>query len=286
MDNLKNISLQDLALRVIRGEFGNGNERKTKLGYLYPVVQNIVNKKLSSSVEHPINDSLIEDLAKKAIDGVFGSTNDFKKNLDYIYPKVQAKINEITQKELKNKSIDEIAYEVIRGKYGNGRYRKNSLGDLYGKVQKRVNEILSMKKTNEKSEQNSKNDEINIEDKKDPKEVGILNDLTIEELSNKVIRGEYGNGEVRKKRLGKLYSIVQNRVNERLGSTHRHEIYEESIEILAKRVIKGEFGNGEERKKKLGELYPFVQNKVNQMLGSSTVNEEKPIPNYIKLKNP
>ena len=112
MDNLKNISLQDLASRVIRGEFGNGNERKAKLGYLYPVVQNIVNKKLSSSFEHPIDDLLIEDLAKKALDGVFGSTNDLEKNLDYIYQKVKDKMNEITKKELENKSIDEIALEV------------------------------------------------------------------------------------------------------------------------------------------------------------------------------
>ena len=85
--------------------------------------------------------------------------------------------------------------------------------------------------------------------------------------------------------MGGLYSIVQNRVNEKLGSAHRYDINEESIENLAKRVIKGEFGNGEERKKKLRELYPFVQNKVNQILGNPTVHEEKPIPSYIKLNN-
>lgn len=289
MEKIKNISLQDLALRVIRGEFGNGNQRKARLGYLYPVVQNLVNKKLSSSVQYVIDDSLIEDLAKKAMDGIFGSVNDLKKNLDYIYPKVQAKMNEIAQKEMKNKTIDEIAYEVIKGKYGNAEYRKNLLGDLYEKVEKKVNEILEgLKKkdsNNEKSEPNSKNNEIQIENKKEVKTEGLENDLTIEELSNKVIRGEYGNGEVRKKKLGGLYSIVQNRVNEKLGSAHRHDINEESIENLAKRVIKGEFGNGEERKKKLRALYPFVQNKVNQILGNPTVYEEKPIPNYIKLNN-
>ena len=64
----------------------------------------------------------------------------------------------------------------------------------------------------------------------------------------------------------------------------RYDIDETSIEILAKRVIKGEFGNGKERKNKLGELYPYVQNKVNKMLGCPTVYEEKPKPDYIKLK--
>ena len=139
---------------------------------------------------------------------------------------------------------------------------------------------------NKKSEKNLNNNEKKSEDKKESKITGIENDLTIEELSNKVIRGEYGNGELRKNKLGELYSIVQNRVNEKLGCSHRYDINEESIDILAKRVIKGEFGNGEERKKELGELYPFVQNKVNKILGSSTVYEEKPIPNYIKLNNP
>ena len=221
------------------------------------------------------------------MDGIFGSNDDLKKNLDYIYPKVQAKMNEIVQKQLKNKTIDEIAYEVIKGKYGNAEYRKNLLGDLYEKVEKKVNEILEgLKQKNSNNEKpNSKNNEIKIENKKELKAKGLENDLTIEELSNKVIRGEYGNGEVRKNKLGGLYSIVQNRVNEKLGSAHRYDINEESIENLAKRVIKGEFGNGEERKKKLRELYPFVQNKVNQILGNPTVHEEKPIPSYIKLNN-
>jgi len=68
MDKKKDISLQNLAVRVINGEFGNGNLRKERLGYLYPFVQNIVNKKLLCTVEYPIDDALIEDLAKKAMD--------------------------------------------------------------------------------------------------------------------------------------------------------------------------------------------------------------------------
>ena len=39
-------------------------------------------------------------------------------------------------------------------------------------------------------------------------------DMFIEELAKAVIRGEYGNGQERKKKLGNLYNEVQKRVNE------------------------------------------------------------------------
>ena len=40
--------LDDMARKVINGEFGNGNERKQKLGNRYQNVQNIVNNRLSN----------------------------------------------------------------------------------------------------------------------------------------------------------------------------------------------------------------------------------------------
>lgn len=39
----------------------------------------------------------------------------------------------------------------------------------------------------------------------------------IEALANAVIRGEYGNGDQRRARLGNLYNQVQARVNQKLG---------------------------------------------------------------------
>ena len=47
----------------------------------------------------------------------------------------------------------------------------------------------------------------------------ILNNVSqetpnIEELARAVIRGEYGNGQERKNKLGNLYNEVQKRVNE------------------------------------------------------------------------
>ena len=45
--------IDDLADCTIRGDFGNGNERKENLGPLYPFVQNKVNEKLGIPKRHP-----------------------------------------------------------------------------------------------------------------------------------------------------------------------------------------------------------------------------------------
>ena len=44
----------------------------------------------------------------------------------------------------------------------------------------------------------------------------------IEDLANRVIKGEFGNGRDRQNRLGGLYAEVQNRVNEKLGCRKRY----------------------------------------------------------------
>lgn len=91
-----------------------------------------------------------------------------------------------------NKSVDELAKEVIAGKYGNGEARKNALGSRYSEVQARVNEMLA----------NNKTETSKIENK-----VDILT------LVKKTIRGDFGNGEARRKALGSNYDEVQKQVN-------------------------------------------------------------------------
>lgn len=51
----------------------------------------------------------------------------------------------------------------------------------------------------------------------------------MKELANKVINGDYGNGEARKKVLGKNYNKIQNYVNELLGSSVRHSDIDEEM---------------------------------------------------------
>ncbi|EPD33617.1 N-acetylmuramoyl-L-alanine amidase [Actinotignum sp. GS-2025c] len=85
----------------------------------------------------------------------------------------------------------------------------------------------------------------------------------IDALADAVIRGEYGNGDTRRARLGGLYDAVQRRVNEKLGAGSSFGL---NIDALADAVIRGEYGNGDERRRRLGSLYDAVQARVNQKL--------------------
>ena len=98
--------------------------------------------------------------------------------------------------DIANKSVDELAKEVIAGKYGNGEARKKALGSRYSEVQARVNEILN---SSNSTTNNNSNYEL----------------LT---LVRKTIRGDFGNGEARKKALGSRYSEVQKQVNANLNA--------------------------------------------------------------------
>lgn len=88
----------------------------------------------------------------------------------------------------------------------------------------------------------------------------------IDALADAVIRGDYGNGDERKRRLGANYAAVQKRVNEKLaGRTPTTPA--PNIDALADAVIRGDYGNGNERRRRLGNLYDQVQRRVNQKLG-------------------
>ena len=77
---------------------------------------------------------------------------------------------------------------------------------------------------------------------------------SVTELAKRVIAGEFGNGEARKKALGSRYDEVQ----------------AEGIDQMARDVIAGKYGNGDARKKALGSHYSAVQKRVNEMLGVSS----------------
>ena len=46
------------------------------------------------------------------------------------------------------------------------------------------------------------------------------------DLADRVIRGDFGNGEERKRNLGPLYGFVQNEVNIRLRDPTRHNPFD------------------------------------------------------------
>lgn len=96
--------VENLAQAVIRGEYGNGAERRARLGGRYAAVQERVNQILTSLYSQPTS----------------------------IAPNAPAS----------GPDLEAIANAVIRGEYGNGAERRNRLGHLYDPVQAIVNRKL------------------------------------------------------------------------------------------------------------------------------------------------
>ena len=136
-------SIDDLAWRVINGEFGNGDERRAALGDKYDAVQQRVNEILNGDepAPEPSYDD-VDDLAQRVINGEFGNGDDRRNALGDKYDAVQARVNELLGSGTGGADIEELAQAVIRGDYGNGEERRNALGSNYDAVQQRVNEIL------------------------------------------------------------------------------------------------------------------------------------------------
>ena len=149
-------SIDAIAREVIRGDWGNGADRKARLesaGYNYSAVQERVNELLyGSNAPSPSPSKSVDAIAREVIRGDWGNGADRKTRLEsagYSYSAVQERVNMILGGNSKpvtpSKSIDTIEREVIRGDWGNGQDRKNRLtaaGYSYHEVQKRVNEIL------------------------------------------------------------------------------------------------------------------------------------------------
>lgn len=143
-------TVPELARRVIAGEFGNGDARRAALGSRYSEVQAEVNRILiggsSSAPAQPAAPD-IEALAQAVIRGDYGNGDERRAALGASYEAVQARVNEIlgaggSDGGSGGADIDALARAVIRGEYGNGEERRSRLGSLYDAVQARVNEIL------------------------------------------------------------------------------------------------------------------------------------------------
>lgn len=144
------------------------------------------------------------------------------------------------------KDITTIAKEVIQGSWGNGDDRKNRLqsaGYDFNAVQNEVNRLLSGA----------------------PARPTLK---PVNEIAREVLRGDWGNGSDRKKRLesaGYNYDAVQAEVNKISGA--------QSVDIdkIAHDVIKGIYGNGSARRNALvrkfgASVADAVQRRVNQIL--------------------
>lgn len=146
------------------------------------------------------------------------------------------------------KSIRAVALEVIAGKWGSGSDRKARLtkaGYNYNVVQTAVNALLNVKPSAPRK--------------------------TVSQLADEVIKGFWGNGDTRERRLkaaGYDPKAVQAEVNRVLtgksGSSRPKTAYQ-----VAQEVIAGKWGVGSARKRRLraaGYNYQEVQNVVNRLL--------------------
>ncbi|OUO60611.1 hypothetical protein B5F74_07150 [Collinsella sp. An271] len=143
----------------------------------------------------------VAELAQAVIRGDYGNGDARRGALGSRYDEVQAEVNRIlgggsasggSSSGGSGADIEALAQAVIRGDYGNGDARRAALGASYDAVQARVNEILGAGGSSS----------------------GGSGGADIEALAQAVIRGEYGNGDERRHRLGSLYDAVQARVNE------------------------------------------------------------------------
>lgn len=149
----------------------------------------------------PTPGGTVAELARRVIAGEFGNGDARRAALGSRYSEVQAEVNRIlaggsgggAAQSPAADDVDDLARRVIAGEFGNGATRKAALGDRYAEVQARVNEMLGSGGSG-----------------------GTSGGADIDALARAVIRGDYGNGAERKRRLGSLYDVVQARVNEML----------------------------------------------------------------------
>ena len=92
-------SNEEIAREVIRGDWGNGQDRKDRLtsaGYDYSAVQSIVNQLVSGNTSTPTSKKSNEQIADEVINGNWGNGEDRKRaltNAGYDYSAVQAIVN-------------------------------------------------------------------------------------------------------------------------------------------------------------------------------------------------
>ena len=92
-EDLSKYSDEELAKMVWQGKFGNGDERKQRLGTRYNVVQNLVNQGIGKDNKQEESKPDILEMVKKTIRGDYGNGQTRKNNLGKYYDEVQYQVN-------------------------------------------------------------------------------------------------------------------------------------------------------------------------------------------------
>ena len=157
------------------------------------VVEKIIDSNTIYTSESGYGGSAFWNSTRRNTNGRWGLGSDYTFRGCIVNPAI-GKVVAPTPTPSAKKSVDEVAKEVIRGEWGNGDERYNRLtnaGYNYNEVQAKVNELLNSNKPTPAPTPS----------------VDIL------DLVRKTIRGDFGNGEARRKALGSNYDEVQRQVN-------------------------------------------------------------------------
>lgn len=122
----------DVVNRIIKGEFGNGQERKdklTKAGYDWAHIQNLVNEKLGSSKRHPTN----SDKSKKTDEDAKKVSNDKKTDAT-----TKTSANESSKKTKETGSDKKVSTDKTRKKTLKDAISKRTVGN---KARERVSKV-------------------------------------------------------------------------------------------------------------------------------------------------
>jgi N-acetylmuramoyl-L-alanine amidase len=231
-----------LADEVLAGLHGTGEARRASLGGNYDAVQAEVNRRLGGG-SAPSAEKSISQLADEVLAGAHGNGQDRINSLGANYDAVQ---NEINRRlggggvAPAGVNISQLADAVLRGDFGSGQDRINALGENYVAVQAEVNRRLGGGVA-----------EV-------PPRAADINALV-----EATLRGEFGNGDDRRARLGANFDAVQAEINRRLGGGAPAP-QGPDINALVEATLRGEYGNGDDRRARLGANYDAVQAEINR----------------------
>lgn len=121
---------KDIAVEVIAGKWGKGEDRKKRLGAKYDKIQTAVNYYLMAGDAG--RQSYLRSAAAYVLKGFAGKGMARKRFFGKNFKDVQNKVNWAIR----------VAQDVIKGKYGNDEERKKKLGDDYDLVQAQVNRMV------------------------------------------------------------------------------------------------------------------------------------------------
>lgn len=120
----------ELAVEVIAGKWGSGDDRKRKLGNRYAKVQSRVDYFLGGSKAG--HAAYLRAAASYVLQGYAGNEKEREEFFGKNYPEVQQEVNYVIQ----------TAKDVMAGKYGNDEERRKALGIDYDLIQSQVNRMV------------------------------------------------------------------------------------------------------------------------------------------------